>query len=90
MKFCMVLVTFLLVLLSKEIFKVISNICIFKFSQLEGLSILFSHISKISQSADIVDQVKELLIFFVIVKGNDRDTIFQLEPKWVDGIINYD
>lgn len=54
--------------------------------QLEGLFIQWSYIL-VDHSLQVNGELFQLIIFFVVEKGDDRDTVFQLIHKWVDWVI---
>jgi hypothetical protein len=59
-----------------------------KFEKLEGLPVLLTHIVDSSEAVQVVDEMKHFFVCFIIVEGNDRDSIVYLEGKAVYAIIN--
>ena len=54
--------------------------------QLEGLFIQGSYIL-VDHSLQVNGELFQLVIFFVVEKGDDRDAVFQLIHEWVDWVI---
>lgn len=52
-----------------------------KLHQLKGFSVLLSYIFTILQTVKVELKMEHFLIFWVIVKANDRYTVVKLESK---------
>lgn len=67
--------------MTEEVLEILGEVGTFEFFELEGPRILVPHVLEASQTSDVVDQVKQLLITLIVVKGNNRDSIVELEAK---------
>jgi hypothetical protein len=59
-----------------------------EFVQLEGFSVLFTHVLYLRQTLEVVDQVHHLFIVRVVVERNDRDAVVDLVSEAVDRVVN--
>ena len=66
----------------------ILDIQILQFFELERFSVVLSNIPTCAEEAfQILSQMQQLLIFFVVIEGNYRNAILKLVTKRVDSVI---
>ena len=60
-----------------------------KLVQLESLCVLVPQIREKGQCGDVVDEVQELFVVFVVVEGDYRNAVVQLETERIHCVIYY-
>ena len=68
--------------------KELLDVLVFELLQLKGVLVLLPNVLVPSYTLQIVCQVHQLLVFRVLVEGQDGNAIVQLEPKGVDSVVN--
>jgi hypothetical protein len=85
LKFLLILSTFfpcLLVLLR------LVKLRVSQLVELKSSPVLLSDIFNIVQAGEIVNQVEHFLIIWIVIEGNNWDTVVYLEGKGIDGIVD--
>lgn len=57
--------------------------------ELECFSVLLPHVLALGETIEIVDEMHQLFVIFVVVKWNYGDPIVKLVPEGVDSVVNY-
>ena len=70
--------------------QILCYIDLLKVLQLECLSILFPNILALSQAIEVENEMHQLFISFIIVEGDDWDSIVKLIAKRVNSVVDYD
>ena len=61
-----------------------------KLHQLEGLSVLLSHVVTVFETLEVKLEVEHLLVFGVVVEANDRHAVVELERERVHAVVDQD
>ena len=61
-----------------------------EFLQMKSSSVVVPHIIDLVYTFEVSYQMKEFIVIFIIIERDDRDSVVNLERKWVDWVINQD